>query len=89
MAKRSNGEGTLRKRKDGRWEARLMIGYRDDGKPNIKTFYGKTQKEVKDKVKTFHEARSSGLAMGANYTFTEWADIWFENHKDNVTATTQ
>ena len=38
MAKRSNGEGSLRKRKDGRWEARLMIGYRDDGKPNIKVF---------------------------------------------------
>lgn len=89
MAKRSNGEGTLHKRKDGRWEARLMIGYRDDGKPNIKAFYGKTQKEVKEKVRAFQDARSSGLEMGTSYTFDEWADIWFENHKDNVTATTQ
>lgn len=89
MAKRSNGEGTLRKRKDGRWEARLMVGYRDDGKPDIKAFYGKTQKEVKEKVKAFQDVKSSGLAMGANYSFNEWADIWFENHKDNVTATTQ
>lgn len=89
MAKRSNGEGTLHKRKDGRWEARLMIGYREDGKPNIKAFYGKTQKEVKEKVRGFQEARSSGLETGASYTFGDWADIWLENHKDNVTATTQ
>ena len=87
--KRSNGEGTLHKRKDGRWEARLMIGYREDGRPNIKACYGKTQKEVKDKVKAFREARASGLELGTNYTFDEWSDIWFENHKDNVTATTQ
>lgn len=66
-----------------------MIGYREDGKPNIKTFYGKTQKEAKGKLKAFQEARASGLEMGSSYTFGEWADIWFENHKDNVTATTQ
>jgi len=66
-----------------------MVGYRDDGKPAIKVFYGKKQQEVKEKVKAFQEARSSGLTMGANYTFNEWADIWFENHKDNITATTQ
>lgn len=89
MAKRSNGEGSLHKRTDGRWEARLMVGYREDGKPNIKNFYGKTQKEAKNKLKAFNEARASGLEMGTSYTFEKWADLWFENHKDNVTATTQ
>ena len=89
-SKRANGEGSLRRRKtDGRWESRIMTGYRDDGRPQITTFYGRTQKEVKEKVKAYQDARSSGLAMGADYTFAEWADIWFENHKDNVTATTQ
>ena len=29
--KRSNGEGSLRKRKDGRWELSIMVGYHDDG----------------------------------------------------------
>lgn len=89
MAKRSNGEGTLRKRSDGRWESRIMCGHRDDGKPNIKVFYGKTQKEVKEKVRAFQEAQSSGIEAGTTYTFGTWADIWFESHKDSVTATTQ
>ena len=53
MAKRTNGEGTIRHRKDGRWEAAIMDGFRKDGKPNMKHFYGKTQKEVKEKLKAW------------------------------------
>lgn len=29
--KRSNGEGTLRKRSNGLWECTMMVGYKDDG----------------------------------------------------------
>lgn len=47
-SKRSHGEGTLRHRSDGRWELRMMDGYQKDGSPRFKTFYGKTQKEVKE-----------------------------------------
>ena len=56
MAKRrSNGEGTLRLRADGRWEMTIMDGFRDDGKRRFKTFYGKTQKEVKAKAKGYRD----------------------------------
>ena len=30
--KRANGEGSIRKRKDGRWEGRYTAGYDKDGK---------------------------------------------------------
>ena len=33
MSKRQNGEGTLRKRKDGRWEGRFNAGVDESGKP--------------------------------------------------------
>ena len=89
MTKRLNGEGSLRHRPDGRWECRIMEGYRDDGKPNFKFFYGKTQKDVRAKVKEYKEARASGVEMGLKYTFGEWADIWFSHHKETITATTQ
>ena len=36
--KRSNGEGTMRLRSDGRWELTVMIGYKPDGKRNYKSF---------------------------------------------------
>ena len=90
MAKRrSNGEGTLRLRADGRWEMTIMDGFRDDGKRRFKTFYGKTQKEVKAKAKGYRDAKDSGLVVDVNYLFPEWANIWYENHKDNIAPTTQ
>ena len=90
MAKRrSNGEGTLRLRADGRWEMTIMDGFRDDGKRRFKTFYGKTQKEVKAKAKGYRDAKDSGLLVDVNYLFPEWANIWYENHRDNIAPTTQ
>lgn len=87
--KRSNGEGTIRLRKDGRWEAAIMDGFRPDGKPNMKHFYGKSQKEAKEKLKAWEKARESGIDLKNEYTFNKWSDLWFESHKDNITATTQ
>lgn len=51
MAKRrTNGEGSIRKRKDGRWEGRYTIGYDlETGKQQIKNVLGKTQAEVREK----------------------------------------
>ena len=53
MAKRrANGEGSLRKRKDGRWEGRYTAGTDPvTGKAIIKNVLGKTQAEVKEKLK--------------------------------------
>ncbi len=89
MAKRSNGEGYIRRRADGRWEVRIMDGYTEDGRANIINFYGKNQKEVREKLKVYQEAKLSGINMGLKYTFNTWADLWFEHHKDTITATTQ
>lgn len=41
--KRSNGEGTLRKRPNGLWDCTMMVGYKDDGTRRYKSFYGKSQ----------------------------------------------
>lgn len=89
MAKRSNGEGMIRQRSDGRWESRLMVGYKDNGKPEYKSVYGKTKKEAREKMKQFLDDRASGIDTSQNYTFDAWADVWFEHHQDNITATTQ
>ena len=35
--KRKSGDGTLRLRKDGRWEGRIVVGYDDKGLPVTKT----------------------------------------------------
>ena len=50
--KRVNGEGTIGKRKDGRWEARYIVGRDPEtGKQIRKSILGKTQAEVRAKLK--------------------------------------
>jgi integrase len=66
-----------------------MIGYQDDGRRKRKTFYGKTKTEVQKKIREYQTAKENGELVGADYSFAAWADVWYENHKDNVKPTTQ
>ena len=40
--KRADGEGTISKRPDGTWEAKIRLGYDGEGKRKRKTVYGRT-----------------------------------------------
>lgn len=84
MAKRLNGEGSLRRRADGRWEYRLMDGYLEDGRPNTVSFYGRTQKEVRDKLENYRIRHIYGIDTRVKHTFATWSEIWFQNHQDNI-----
>ena len=42
--RRPQGDGTIRKRSDGRWEARIIIGHKNDGSPMYKSAFAKTQR---------------------------------------------
>ena len=82
MAKRrANGEGSIRKRKDGRWEGRYTAG-RDPvtGKAIYKNVLGKTQAEVKGKLKDAIEKSSSLVSSVEQYTVGRWLDAWMENY---------
>lgn len=46
---RGHNEGTISQRADGRWEARISLGY-VDGKAKRKCIYGKTRAEVATKM---------------------------------------
>ena len=46
MAKRRKaGQGTLRLRKDGRWEGRIVVDYKENGTPVTKSVTAKTKAE--------------------------------------------
>ncbi len=82
MAKRrANGEGNIRKRKDGRWEGRYTAG-RDPvtGKTIYKNVLGKTQAETKAKLKqAIQESAEVDIIKAERYTVGQWMDVWFEN----------
>ena len=80
--KRANGEGSIRKRSDGRWEGRYTAGRNlTSGKPIYKNVLGKTQTEVKEKLKiALAECEKIDVYKSAQYTVGEWMDVWFENY---------
>ena len=80
--KRANGEGSIRKRKDGRWEGRYTAGRDSEtGKPIYKNVLGRTQSEVKEKLKTAIKAtQSPDFSKTGQYTLGQWMDVWYENY---------
>jgi integrase len=89
--RRANGEGNIRKRKDGRWEGRYVAGHDANGKEIRKNVLGKTQAEVKDKLrKAIEEAKYLDVAKADEYTVERWVKTWFEIYsKPNLRESTQ
>ena len=92
MAKRrANGEGNIRKRSDGRWEGRCTVGSDPKtGKRIVKNVLGKTQAEVKEKLrKLLEEHREMDIVRSDEYTVAEWVKTWFELYsKPNLRPST-
>ena len=70
MAKRrANGEGSIRKRKDGRWEGRYTAGHTPEGKAIYRNVLGKTQAEVVEKLrKAIEETKGLDVTKAGQYT---------------------
>lgn len=90
--KRANGEGNIRKRKDGRWEGRYTAGYDPKtGKRINKNVLGRTQAEVKEKLKAaMTECQGLDVSKVADeYTVATWLRMWYELYaKPNVRTAT-
>ncbi len=78
--KRGHGEGTIYKRKDGRWEAKASIGFDPaTGKPKRLTKYFKTRKEAQEWLaKVAHEKATGIFVEPHRVTVGEWLDRWLE-----------
>ena len=50
------------------WQGQICIGFKEDGRPNRKSVYGKTRKEVADKIKQIEYGIHTG-------TFTDKSEI--------------
>ena len=78
--KRKNGEGTVRLRKDGRWEGRVVIGYDDKGLPKTKNVLAKTKSECVEKLKTLKDALAPPAPprIKADMPFGDWMEHRYE-----------
>lgn len=75
----------VRKRPDGRWEARIIVGHKEDGKPIYKSVFGKTQSEAMTKFyKLLETYRGVELNEDCLVNLNEWLDRWLCYQKDVV-----
>lgn len=79
-AKRGNNEGSITKRPDGRWEARITL---DDGQR--KSFYGKTRQEAARKLAAALRDREAGMPIvGERQTVAHYLAQWLESARHNI-----
>lgn len=79
--RRASGDGTLRKRSDGRWEGRLVVGTMENGLPLFKCFLAKNKKEVLRQMDRFKEnLKGVTLCEGYRMTLAAWLDKWLCEH---------
>ena len=76
--RRANGEGNIRKRKDGRWEGGYTAGYDINSKVITKNVLGKTQAEVKDKLRAaIEDSKKLDPVKAGSYTLEQWLKLWY------------
>ena len=83
MAKRDYGDGSISQRKDGTWTARIFLGTLN-GKQKVKAFYGKSEKEVKKKLKDYQAELIKNTYQEVQKTTLEvFMTDWLNNIKKN------
>ena len=79
--RRPSGDGMVRKRSDGRWEGRIVVGHKKNGAPIFRYVYDKTQRELLDKLHQSIEAhRGTELTEGSRMSLSQWLDRWLEEY---------
>ncbi len=90
--KRKSGEGTLRLRKDGRWEARIVVGYSDKGLSITISATAKEKEKCLEKLELLKEQYRVTAAgnVKADMPFGDWMGFWYQQYeKQRIRPTTQ
>lgn len=80
MAKRRpSGDGMVRKRDDGRWEGRIVVGHKENGESIFRYIYADTQKDLTAKLhQNINAYRGVELTEQSRMTLSEWLDKWLD-----------
>ena len=93
--RRPSDDGMVRKREDGRWEGRIVVGYDEKGLPKTKNVLAKTKSECNAKLKALkaslqgpREPKQEKPNVGM--TFGAWLDRWYQREcKPHIRPKTQ
>lgn len=89
MPRRGKGEGSIRRRKDGRWEGAFTVGATARGWPKRVSVYGRTRQEVAAKLAELAAKYHKGLfAQPQTLTVGEWASAWLDRKAADIRPST-
>ena len=93
--KKKQGEGSIFLRKDGRWEGRIVVDYKDNGNPITKNVTAKTEAECREKLEKLKKEVAHLIGRlpkkaKPDMPFGDWIDLWYQTYcKPTIRATTQ
>lgn len=79
--RRPSGDGMVRKREDGRWEGRIVVGHKENGASIFRYIYADTQKELTVKLRqNINAYQGVNLTEESSMTLSQWLDKWLEEY---------
>ena len=79
----------IRKRKDGRWEARYPNGRNEKGNKIYASVYGRTYREVKEKRQLIMNRDRLSECIEEMHTFKEILELWLEDNQIRLKEATK
>ncbi len=80
--RRGRGEGGIRQRPDGRWEASIHVGYGPDGKRKRKFVYGRTRADAARRLRDEQQRIDAGATpTDGRITVAQQLDRWLESRR--------
>ena len=80
--RRPSGDGLVRKRADGRWEGRIVVGHKENGNPIYRSVFAEKQSDLMPKL---HELKDQyagvELTEDSSITLGEWLGRWLDDYK--------
>lgn len=87
--RRPSGDGMVRKRGDGRWEGRIVVGHKVNGDSIFRYIYAPTQKELSAKLRRHIDTyQGADLREQGRMTLAEWLEQWLESKADALRINT-
>lgn len=74
--RRPNGDGSIYRRKDGRWVGELRLGHDANGKRQRKVVYGRTQRDVREKLDEAKRQHAGGTLTTPDVTVADHLAAW-------------
>ena len=86
MAKRRpSGDGLVRKRADGRWEGRIVVGHKENGNPIYRSVFAEKQSDLMPRLNELKmQYAGVELTEESSVTLGEWLGRWLEEYKKPI-----